>query len=132
PQENMWLYVSANLTEDFSHLTKEELANAPVFKIASATVDLGDMAPSTTKDFVFTFNNAGKSDLIIRNVRSTCGCTAINQSSNVIKPGESGSIKASFNSGTYKGRVTKAIYVYTNDPSNSEVVLMLNANVKAQ
>jgi len=25
--------------------------------------------------------------------------------------------------------VTKAIYVYTNDPKNSEVVLMLNAEV---
>lgn len=132
PQENMWLYISANLQEDFSHLTKEELANAPVFKIASATVDLGDMEPSTTKEFVFTFTNAGKRDLIIRNVRSTCGCTAINQSSDVIKPGESGSIKASFNSGSYKGRVTKAIYVYTNDPASSEVVLMLNANVKAK
>ena len=37
---------------------------------------------------------------------------------------------AIFNSGTYKGRVTKAIYVYTNDPKNSEVVLMLNAEVE--
>jgi hypothetical protein len=47
-----------------------------------------------------------------------------------IKPGQSSSIKAIFNSGTYKGRVTKAIYVYTNDPKNSEVVLMLNAEVE--
>jgi len=39
-----------------------------------------------------------------------------------IKPGESSSIKAVFNSGGYKGKVTKAIYVYTNDPKNSEVV----------
>jgi len=129
-QQNTWLYVSANLVEDFSHLTKEELAKAPVFKIESTTVDLGDMQPATTKDVEFKFTNQGKSDLIIRHIRSTCGCTAVNQSSsNVVKPGESGTIKATFNSGTYKGRVTKAIYVYTNDPSNSEVILMLNANV---
>jgi len=129
-QENTWFYVSANLVEDFSNLTKEELANAPVFKIQSATVDLGDMLPSTTKDVEFKFTNEGKRDLIIRHIRSTCGCTAVNQSSsNVVKPGETGSIKATFNSGSYKGRVTKAIYVYTNDPNHSEVILMLNANV---
>jgi len=131
-QNNTYLYVSANLVEDFSSLTKEELANAPVFKVASATVDIGDMPPSTNKDVEFKFTNEGKSDLIIRHIRSTCGCTAVNQSSsNIVKPGESGSIKATFNSGSYKGKVTKAIYVYTNDPSNSEVILMLNANVKA-
>nr|HRC89920.1 DUF1573 domain-containing protein [Bacteroidales bacterium] len=130
-QNNTYLYVSANLVEDFSSLTKEELANAPVFKVASATVDIGDMSPSTNKEVEFKFTNEGKSDLIIRHIRSTCGCTAVNQSSsNIVKPGESGSIKATFNSGSYKGKVTKAIYVYTNDPANSEVILMLNANVK--
>ena len=129
-QQNTYLYVSASLVEDFSKLTKEELENAPVFKVASATVDLGDMPPSTNKDVEFKFTNEGRRDLIIRHIRSTCGCTAVNQSSsNIVKPGESGSIKATFNSGSYKGRVTKAIYVYTNDPAHSEVILMLNANV---
>ena len=47
-----------------------------------------------------------------------------------VKPGESSSIKAVFNSGSYSGKVTKAIYVYTNDPKNSEVVLMLTADVE--
>ena len=41
--------------------------------------------------------------------------------------GETG--KAVFNSGGYKGKQTKAIYVYTNDPKNSEVVLMVSADV---
>jgi hypothetical protein len=35
-----------------------------------------------------------------------------------------------FNSGSYSGKVTKAIYVYTSDPKNSEVVLMLTADVE--
>ena len=80
----------------------------------------------------FKFTNEGKRDLIIRQIKSTCGCTAVQQGNQGvgIKPGESSSIKAVFNSGTYKGKVTKAIYVYTNDPKNSEVVLMLNAEVE--
>jgi hypothetical protein len=131
-QQNVFYYVSANLVEDFSTLSKEDLLNAPVFKVASTSVDLGKIKGSTQNDVEFKFTNEGKRDLIIRHIRSTCGCTAVQQGNQGqgIKPGESSSIKAVFNSGTYQGKVTKAIYVYTNDPRNSEVVLMLNADVE--
>lgn len=130
-QENTYYYISANLVEDFSNLTKEEMTNAPVFDIASTNVDLGKMAGSTQKEAEFKFTNTGKRDLIIRYVRSTCGCTAVQQGVTGIgiKPGESSSIKAVFSSGTYKGRQSKSIYVYTNDPKKSEVVLTLTADV---
>ncbi len=131
-QENVYYYVSANLVEDFSNLSKEDLLNAPVFKVASTTVDLGKIKGSTQNDVEFKFSNTGKTDLIIRHVRATCGCTAVQQGGTgvAIKPGESSSIKAEFSSGGYSGKVTKAIYVYTNDPKNSEVVLMLTADVE--
>ncbi|MDP4222639.1 MAG: DUF1573 domain-containing protein [Bacteroidota bacterium] len=130
-QQTVYYYVSANLVEDFSGLSKEELANAPVFTVESTTVDLGKIAGSTANNVEFKFTNTGKRDLIIRNIRASCGCTAVQQGTQgqAIKPGESGSIKATFNSGSYTGKVTKAIYVNTNDPKNSEVVLMLTADV---
>ena len=132
PQENIYYYVTANLVEDFSSLSKEDLANAPVFKLASNTYDLGKIKGSTQNEVEFKFTNEGKNDLVIRYIRATCGCTAVQQGSQGvgIKSGESSSIKAVFNSGGYNGKVTKAIYVYTNDPKNSEVVLMLNADVE--
>lgn len=131
-QENVYYYISANLVEDFSSLSREELEKAPVFLPVTTTVDLGKIPGSTPNDVEFKFTNAGKSDLLIRQVRSSCGCTAVQQGPlNVgIKPGQSSSIKATFNSGSYNGKVTKAIYVYTNDPKYSEVVLMLNADVQ--
>jgi hypothetical protein len=131
-EENVYYVTSANLVEDFSSLSKEDLANAPVFKVASTTVDLGKIKGSTQNEVEFKFTNEGKNDLIIRHIRSTCGCTAVQQGNQGIgiKPGESSSIKAIFASGSYSGKVTKAIYVYTNDPKNSEVVLMLNADVE--
>jgi hypothetical protein len=131
-QENLFYYVSANLVEDFSSLSKDELENAPVFKVESTTVDLGKIKGSTQNEVEFKFKNDGKRDLIIRSLKSTCGCTAVQQGNQGVgvKPGESSSIKAVFNSGSYSGKVTKAIYVYTNDPKNSEVVLMLTADVE--
>ena len=130
-QENVYYYVSANLVEDFSALSKEDMTNAPVFNVASTTVDLGKIPGNTAKEVEFKFTNKGKRDLILRQVKSTCGCTAVQQgpSGVGIKPGGSSSIKAVFNSGSYRGKVSKAIYVYTNDPKNSEIVLMLTAEV---
>lgn len=132
-QENVWYYVSANLVEDFSSMTKEDLEKAPVFNIATTNVDMGKMAGATNGEVEFKFTNAGKSDLLVRNVKATCGCTAVQQglAGVPIKPGESSSIKAVFSSGSYKGKVTKTIYVYTNDPKKSEVVLTLTADVDA-
>ena len=131
-QENVYLYVSANLVEDFSGLSKEDLLNAPVFKLASTSVDFGTMLQNTTKEVNFPYTNTGKRDLVINFVRSTCGCTAVQEGNKVIKPGETGSIKAVFSGGTYNGKQTKAIYVYTNDPKNSEVVLMITGEVTPQ
>jgi hypothetical protein len=87
------------------------------------------MEPATNKEVEFKYRNEGKTDLIIRHIKSTCGCTAVQQGNTVIKPGQESSIKAIFNSGGYNGKVMKYIYVYTNDPKNSEVLLILNAEV---
>jgi hypothetical protein len=132
-QSNMYYYISSNLVEDFSRLTKDEIENAPVFKLAATTVDIGTMPPATTRDVEFKYKNDGKRDLNIRFVKATCGCTAVQQGSMVIKPGQESSIKATFNSGSYPpGKQSKAIYVYTDDPKNSEVVLYLNAEIVAK
>jgi len=126
---NIYFYISANLVEDFSGLSKEEIENAPVFKVEAATVDIGKMDPATARDVEFKFTNTGKRDLIIRHIRASCGCTAVQQGNTVVKPGESSSIKATFNSGSYNGKVNKVIYVYTNDPMNSEMMLTLTAEI---
>lgn len=129
PQPNIYLYVSANLVEDFSSLNAQQLASAPVFKLVSNTVDFGTVKQNASADVEFVFTNEGKSDLIIRHVKSGCGCTALMPTENVIKPGAKSSIKAKFNSGGYKGQIYKNIFVYTNDPKNSEVMLMIKGEV---
>jgi len=126
---NIYLYVSANLVEDFSGLSAQELASAPVFRLESNTVDFGKMKQNSSADIEFPFTNDGKSDLVIRHVKAGCGCTALMPTDNVIKPGAKGSIKAKFNSGVYKGQIYKNIFVYTNDPKNSEVMLMIKGEV---
>lgn len=124
-----FMYVTASLIEDFSALTREELANAPVIKLESTEFDIGKMPVNQTKEVEFKYVNTGKRDLIIRHIRATCGCTALQQGKSVIGPGESAAIKAVFSSGANPGLQHKNIYVYTNDPKNDEIILTIKGEV---
>jgi hypothetical protein len=124
-----FLYITASLAEDFSSMTREQIANAPAMKLVNNEFDIGKMPVNLTKEVEFKFTNTGKSDLIIRNIRATCGCTALQQGKSVVAPGETSSIKAVFSSGANPGMQHKNIYVHTNDPKNAEVILTIRGEV---
>lgn len=121
--------VSATIEEDFAVLSAEELANAPVARFSTTSYDFGDMKQGDKKEYTFDLVNNGKRDLIIRNVRSSCGCTAVSPSKKVIAPGESAPIKVVFDSTGKKGRQAKTVTVITNDPKNSTTTLRISTNI---
>ena len=127
---NNSLIVSATIEEDFSMLTEEELAKAPKIKFVSRTFNFGTMKQKESVEHNFVFTNTGKKDLIIRKIKSTCGCTVVSPKDKVISSGESSSIKAKFNAGIRKGRQNKAITVITNDPNNSTIYLKITGIVE--
>jgi len=45
----------------------------------------------------YTVTNIGNKPLVIYNVSSSCGCTAVDWTRQPLKPGEKGTIKATFN-----------------------------------
>lgn len=121
--------VSATIQEDFSHLTPEELANAPVATFKDKSVDFGEMNQGDKKEHTFNLTNDGKSDLIIRRVRSSCGCTAVAPSKKVIAAGETAPIKVTFDSRGKRGRQSKSITVITNDPKTPTSTLRISSQV---
>ena len=121
--------VSATIEEDFSDLTPEQVANAPVAAFTEKAFDFGDMTQGEKKEHTFSLTNNGKSDLIIRNVRSSCGCTAVAPSKSVIAPGETAPIKVTFDSRGKRGRQSKSITVITNDPKNPTTTLRISSNI---
>jgi hypothetical protein len=88
------------------------------------------MKQGEKKEHIFMLSNEGKSDLIIRNIRSSCGCTAVAPSKNVIAPGESAPVKVTFDSRGKRGRQSKSITVITNDPKSPTNVLRVSCNVE--
>ncbi|MDD2550869.1 MAG: DUF1573 domain-containing protein [Bacteroidales bacterium] len=122
--------VSARIEEDFSKLTDEELANAPRIEFSEIQKNFGEINEGELVKHEFVFKNTGKSDLIIRKIRASCGCTTVAPKITLIKPGEESSLSASFRTSGYKGRQSKSITVITNDPKKSTVVLRLTGTVK--
>jgi len=126
---NNSIAVSATMDEDFSKLSAEELKNAPIVSYDSDSFDFGDIKPNTKNEHVFNLKNIGKMDLIIRDVKSSCGCTAVSPSKNKIAAGESVPLKVVFDSTGKSGRQNKTITVITNDPKNPTSILRISSNI---
>lgn len=113
------LSVSATIVEDFSTLTKKELADAPTMDFSEKEFNFGTLKQGETVTHEFKFKNSGKRDLIIRKTKTSCGCTAV-ETKKIIKPGETSTIKATFNSTHKSGRQNKSITLTTNIPGKDK------------
>ncbi|MCF8226072.1 MAG: DUF1573 domain-containing protein [Bacteroidales bacterium] len=124
------LVVSANLVEDFSSLTDEDLANAPAVSVDNPEVNFGKMQQNEKFEHEFVLTNNGKSTLFIRKIKASCGCTAVQPEKKQIEPGESVKIKTVFNSAGKRGNQNKTVTIITNDPDRSSVVLRIKGEVE--
>ncbi|MGF1585024.1 MAG: DUF1573 domain-containing protein [Bacteroidales bacterium] len=125
------IYLSANIQEDFTLMSDEERKQAASIDFDNRVFDFGKLTHGETIEHDFVFTNNGLSDLVIRRVRSGCGCTAIEPQKTLLAPGESSSIRAVFSSKGFRGRQNKGITVITNDPANPNIVLRITGEVIA-
>lgn len=91
------------------------------------THDFGKVNLSEPANFEFTFKNTGTTPVVISNVRSSCGCTATEYTKEPVKPGESGKVKATYNSARV-GSFNKTVTV-TFDGMASPDLLIIKGNV---
>ncbi|MGQ7870501.1 DUF1573 domain-containing protein [Sunxiuqinia sp. sy24] len=122
--------VSATIEEDFSSLTAEELASAPVVSFNEKAHDFGDINQGDEVEYTFNIKNEGQRDLIIRRVKTSCGCTAVTPEKKIISKNEVVPLKVKFNSKGKRGRQNKSITVITNDPKNPTTILRVSSNIK--
>lgn len=124
------LNVTANIREDFSGLTSEDLLNAPSASFNTSVFDFGTIkSDSEPVAFDFILANKGRRDLKIRKISASCGCTAIAPDKTVIGPGSVARITAVFSPSGQGGLQKKAVTVITNDPKRSKSILWIEGNV---
>jgi hypothetical protein len=123
------LSVSANIEEDFTVLSEKDLEKSAQISFNETQKDFGIVKEGDVIEHEFVFTNTGKSNLIIRKINSSCGCTTAAPKITTIKPGEQTSLSASFRTSGFTGRQSKTITVITNDPKRSTIVLRLSGTI---
>jgi hypothetical protein len=106
---------------------KPDLSSLPFIKFEEEVHDFGKIIEGETVSYSFKFTNTGKTDLIIADVSTSCGCTVPSFPKTPIRPGEKEIIKVSFNSAGKRGYQTKNIVVVANTQPNTTMI-----RIKAQ
>lgn len=104
----------------------------PEIYFPDSTHDFGLMKQGTTGDYVFKFANKGNAVLRIKDIRTSCGCTAALVKSKEIGPGQEGELRVEFDSSGKIGKLSRMITVYTNDPHHVEKTLIIYADVERE
>lgn len=90
----------------------------------SDTVDYGTTSKETDNGIrFFEFTNTGDAPLIIKDVKSSCGCTVPSWPKEPIAPGKSGKIEVKYN--MTPGPIRKTITVQSNAVNHSDGVVAL-------
>lgn len=92
--------------------------------------EFGRITDEKTVEALFTFTNTGKSTLILQQPAASCGCTVPALDKLQYAPGESGTIKVTFNPAGRHGDQAQRVTVNSNDPSQPSITLNIHAFVR--
>ncbi|GAB60857.1 MAG: DUF1573 domain-containing protein [Candidatus Jettenia sp.] len=112
-------------TEDSNKKTTER----PKIIFEEQVYDFGKIYIGENIKHGFKFKNIGSGELIIKNVKSSCGCTAALVSKDKLLNNEEGEVEIKFNPGHYVGKTTKSVVVNSNDPENPQYKLTITGEI---
>ena len=122
--------VCADIMEDFSRLSKGQLADAPKMVLDTNMYNFGKIKKGQNVNVNFTISNTGKNDLLIRRVKSNCVCILTKLEKSTLKTGESAKLSAEFRTEGRTGEQLKSIEIITNDPIKPNVTLIIKGEIK--
>ncbi|MEL7338033.1 MAG: DUF1573 domain-containing protein, partial [Planctomycetota bacterium] len=93
--------------------------------------DFGTVAVAAKTEFVFPVVNTTNQTIRIRGVRASCGCTTPIVETPSIPPNGSGSIRARFNTRTFKGKKGATLTVVLDQPQYAEVRLRVDGYIRS-
>jgi len=127
----LFIFWAINLTAlDNEGLSDAYTTDTPYLKVSEKVWDFGKINQGEQKDHVFILQNIGTADLIIKKIKSTCGCTVAKVAKKNLKPNESTKLTATFNSLGRKGKQLKKIYITTNNPLQRLTILAVKGFIK--
>jgi Protein of unknown function (DUF1573) len=110
--------LNPDLVKNPESASGENNANVPVFSFEREIYNFGMITEGDKVSYSFTFENTGKSDLVISNAQASCGCTVAEFPKEPIPPGKRSSINVVFNSTGKNGYQRKDIEIKANTIPN--------------
>lgn len=114
------------MTASISHAVSP---SAALFKTTNH--DFGTVARAAKTEYRFELTNPFDQPIRISGVRASCGCTTPIVETKEIGPGETGTIMARFNTGTFTGARSATLTVSFDRPSYSEVQLHVKGYIRS-
>lgn len=111
-------------------------SDQPSISLETKQFDFGDVVNGKilSRD-VRVYNNGG-APLVVDTVSTSCGCTQASLEPTTIPPGEGGVLHINFDSGAHgqnlTGKITRQIFINSNDPQQPEALLEFTANILAR
>lgn len=118
------------LTINGNVVTSEQTGGTPTIYFPETQHDFGQVSEGEKINYTFRFVNKGQAELVIKDVKSSCGCTAALVSSSNIKPGQEGTIKVEFDTKNRSGKNSKTVTVQSNDPKDPTKILTIYADIQ--
>lgn len=94
----------------------------PIITFTETEYNFGTVIQGEKVSHKFMFKNTGDGNLVISNVKPSCGCTSPKWTREPVKPGEEGYIELTFDSSNKKGIQNKNVRISTNTIPNEHVL----------
>ena len=130
-EENPGGITTGDMEIPASGFDKTDPSQLAILTFDTTAMDMGKVAEGMQVERVYSFVNSGKRDLIITDVRGSCGCTVGKEWPRTpVPPGTRGAITVAFDSQGRPGMQHKTITVVANTQPQT-TVLTLNGEVVA-
>ena len=93
------------------------------------THEFGTIEQGKPVSYEFTFTNSTNKDVTLKDVKASCGCTATNYTKTAIKPGEKGTVTATYNAAA-GGAFHKTVTVTTSEENTIPKTITIKGTVK--
>lgn len=110
-------------------LPTEQSGGVPTIYFPETQHDFGKVNEGDKVNYTFRFSNKGTSQLLIKDIKSSCGCTAALLSQDNLAPGQEGTLRVELDTKNRSGKMSRTITVNSNDPKDPTKVLTIYADI---
>jgi hypothetical protein len=120
------LTITCNIIEPSE---KNKQSALPKIQLDTTEFDFGKVSEGKIYEHTFSIKNAGSGTLEIKDIKTSCGCTAALISSKKINAGKTGTLKIELDTANRSGKLSRTVVIKSNDPVEPEKILTIHADI---